>query len=155
MYNGVGSHTSLKGSGQSGFVQHSRAIARTQLQEASDAGALHGVDKRTPLEKMRSQKENDDLARRLEAHEKRRAVEVDVLTFGEALRAEHPDLDDESVQAQCDQRRAALLAQLRKTSTRKDEGEKDGRQIATGKKTSSDFAIAFGVGQYKKKSSVL
>lgn len=150
MYNGIGSHTSLKGSGLSGYVQHSRAIARSNLQDAVDVNTMGVLDRITPLERMRSNKENEEMARRLEEHRRLRSIEVDVLTFAEELRTKYPDMDEATVNAQCDERRNTLLAQLKKTSTKKD-GKKEG--LATGKKTSKDFAIAFGVGDYKKSGS--
>lgn len=148
MYGGVGSHTTLKGSGQSGYIQHSRAVAKTQLFDAAEGS--HMIDKRTPLEKLRSQKDNEEMAARLEEHMKWRAIDVQVLEFEERLQSKN-DVDEEAIAAQCDELRKTLSAQLEE-SLRKDRTKKQNASIvkgATGKKTANDFAIAFGVGKHK------
>lgn len=87
MYNGVAAQQ-VKGTGLSGYVQRSKATVHSQLSrfrpsavgEDGEAG-LTPANSINPLLAKRSQRENAELERRLEAHKAIRAVRLKVLRY--------------------------------------------------------------------------
>ncbi|CCW64216.1 unnamed protein product [Phytomonas sp. EM1] len=138
MYNNI-TATSVKGTGLSGYVQRSKAIVGTRVNRFSPNNTSEAKQLQeatiNPLMLMRSQKENHDMALRLQLHKAIRAVKLKVYLYKEEQLTAGADAS--TVERECEELYRALMEVAMENQ----------REIkkAHEKKTASQFAAAFGV----------
>lgn len=139
MYNGIEA-AQVKGTGLSGYVQRSKATVTSQLSkfrpvDVDDTDGATPAESINPLLQKRSQKENEELARRLEVHKAIRAVRLRVLLYREEREA--AGVPAGSVERECAELYRSLMEAVVEEQLSKKKSEDQ--------KTAERFAAAFGV----------
>lgn len=134
----------MKGTGLSGYVQRSRATVHSSLSRFrpspravgdGEGGGASPAESVNPLLAKRSQRENDELARRLDTHKAIRAVALRVLLYREDRLT--GGVDAATVEREC--------AELKKSLMQAALAEQQELRRAEEEKTVERFAAAFGV----------
>ncbi|CCW71287.1 unnamed protein product [Phytomonas sp. Hart1] len=135
MYNNV-TAAPAKGTGLSGYVQRSKAVVGARLHSVSISEAKSPQEAAiNPLAMMRSQKENHDMALRLQLHKAIRAVRLKVFLYKEERLAAGADAS--TVERECEELHRSLMEVAMENQRAIKKAEE--------KKTASQFAAAFGV----------
>lgn len=134
MYNGIEA-VEIKGTGLSGYVQRSKATMRLQVSTFRPVETGDAAEAINPLLAKRSQRENGDMARRLEIHQAIRAVKLKVFLYREDRLAGGAIAD--TVSRECQELHDSLMEvameEQRELKKREDT------------KSAERFAAAFGV----------